>query len=196
MKRSGQALLMPIGLLAKRCLVRTYLIQSFGQRHDLILMMHLTVKNIHLNYYYIVEWIFSENQYGSPPAHSIDFDHLSRYICISITSKIGYFWVFHLQVIYGSPTFATYQSDLHNQGSRISSNQIFRVQYIPRHFIMKLCKNYVNLKHYMGQKYNIIVIKTAHRRSSLLMTLVSQEIFASIHRFKKKIFLKFLEFSM
>ena len=51
---------------------------------------------------------WTENQYGSPPAHSIDFDHLSRYICISITSKIGYFWVFHLQVIYGSPTFATY----------------------------------------------------------------------------------------
>ena len=51
-------MLMPIGLLAKRCLVRTYLIWSFGQRHDLILMMHLTVKNIHLNYYYIAKsWV-------------------------------------------------------------------------------------------------------------------------------------------
>ena len=45
---------------------------------------------------------------------------------------------------------------------------------------MELCKNYVNLKHRIGQKFKVIVIKTAHRRSNLLKTLVSQEIFASM----------------
>ena len=45
---------------------------------------------------------------------------------------------------------------------------------------MQLCKNYVNLKHCIGQKFNVIVIKTAHRRNNLLKILVLQEIFASI----------------
>ena len=36
---------------------------------------------------------------------------------------------------------------------------------------MQLCKNHVNLKHCIGQKFNVIVIKTAHRRSNLLKTL-------------------------
>ena len=45
---------------------------------------------------------------------------------------------------------------------------------------MQLCKNYVNLKYCIGQKFNVIVIKTALGRSNLLNTLVSQEIFASI----------------
>ena len=38
----------------------------------------------------------------------------------------------------------------------------------------------INLMHYIDQKFNVIVIKTAHRRSDLLKTFVSQEIFASI----------------
>ena len=44
---------------------------------------------------------------------------------------------------------------------------------------MQLHKNNENLKHYIGQKFNVIVIKTAHRRSNLLKTLISQESFAS-----------------
>ena len=52
---------------------------------------------------------------------------------------------------------------------------------------MQLCKNYVNLKHCIGFKSNVIVIKTAHRRSDLLKTLVSQEIFANIG-LRKKLF--------
>ena len=51
-------------------------------------------------------------------------------------------------------------------------------------FIIQLCRNYVNLK----QKFN--------RRINFLKTLVSQELFASICRFKKKIGLKFPEFSI
>ena len=39
---------------------------------------------------------------------------------------------------------------------------------------------YVNLKPYLGQKINVKVIKTAHRRSSFLKKLVSQEIIVSI----------------
>ena len=45
---------------------------------------------------------------------------------------------------------------------------------------MQLCKNYVNLKHCIDQKFNAIVIKTAHRRSNFLKTLVSHEIFVNI----------------
>ena len=44
---------------------------------------------------------------------------------------------------------------------------------------MQLCKNYVNLTPYIGQKFNVNVIKAANRRSNFLKTLVSQEIFAS-----------------
>ena len=47
-------------------------------------------------------------------------------------------------------------------------------------FIIQLCKNDVNLKHCIGQKFNVNVIKAAHRRSNFLKTLVSQEILASI----------------
>ena len=36
---------------------------------------------------------------------------------------------------------------------------------------MQLRKNYVNLKHCISQKFNVIVIKTAHRRSNLLKVL-------------------------
>ena len=45
---------------------------------------------------------------------------------------------------------------------------------------MQLCKNYVNLKHCIGQKFNVIAIKTAHRGSYLLKTLISQDLFASM----------------
>ena len=45
---------------------------------------------------------------------------------------------------------------------------------------MQLCKNYANLKHYIGQKFNVKVIKATHRRSNFSKTFVSQEIFASI----------------
>ena len=41
-------------------------------------------------------------------------------------------------------------------------------------------KKDVNLKHWIGQKFDVIVLKTAHRRSDFLKTLISQEIFASI----------------
>ena len=43
--------------------------------------------------------------------------------------------------------------------------------------IIQLGKNYVNLKCCSGQKLNVIVIKTAHRRCDFLETLISQEIF-------------------
>ena len=60
---------------------------------------------------------------------------------------------------------------------------------------MQLCKYFVNLKQCIGQKFNLIVIKTAHRRSNFLRyLLVSQEIFASTYRFKKKSVLNFPEF--
>ena len=45
---------------------------------------------------------------------------------------------------------------------------------------MRLCKNYVDLKHCLGQKTNVKLIKSAHRRSNFTNTLVSQEIFAGI----------------
>ena len=45
---------------------------------------------------------------------------------------------------------------------------------------MQLCKNDINLEHCKGQKFNVIVINTVHRRSNFLKTLVSLEIFASI----------------
>ena len=49
---------------------------------------------------------------------------------------------------------------LQYHGSRIPLNQIkFNI------FIMQLCKNYANLKHYIGQKFNVKVIKATHRRS-------------------------------
>ena len=38
----------------------------------------------------------------------------------------------------------------------------------------------MNLKCCSSQKFNVIVIKTAHRRSDFSKTLISQEIFASI----------------
>ena len=47
-------------------------------------------------------------------------------------------------------------------------------------FMMQSCIYYVNLKHCKGLKSNVIVIKTAHRRSDFLKTLISQEIFANI----------------
>ena len=59
--------------------------------------------------------------------------------------------------------------------------------------IIQLSKNYVNLKHCIDQKFNVIVIKTAKRRSNLLKTLVSQEIFTNIGLRKKSV-LKFPEF--
>ena len=78
------------------------------------------------------------------------------------------------------------QSDLHNQESRIPLNHIeFNIFY--NIFILQLCKNYVNLKYCIGLKSNVIVIKTAHRRSGMLKTLVSQEIFANIG-LKKNLF--------
>ena len=61
---------------------------------------------------------------------------------------------------------------------------------------MQLCKYFVNLKNCIGQKFNVIVIKATHRRSNFFETLVSQEIFASKARFKKKSVLKFPEFSI
>ena len=57
---------------------------------------------------------------------------------------------------------------------------------------MQLCKNHVNLKYFIGQKFNVIVIKTAHRKSNLLKTLVSQKIFASIG-LRKNLLLAFLQ---
>ena len=38
----------------------------------------------------------------------------------------------------------------------------------------------MNLKHCIGQKFNVKVIKATHRRSNFSKTFVSQEIFASI----------------
>ena len=49
------------------------------------------------------------------------------------------------------------------------------------------------LSKFEGQKFNVIVIKTAH--FNLLETLVSQEIFVSIGLRKKSV-LKFPEFSI
>ena len=40
-------------------------------------------------------------------------------------------------------------------------------------------KNYVNLKHYVGQTLNVNVIKIAYEGVIFLKILVSQEIFAS-----------------
>ena len=53
----------------------------------------------------------------------------------------------------------------------------------------------MNLKCCSGQKFNVIVIKTAHRRSDFLKTLFSQEIFVGIG-FRKKSVLKLPEFSI
>ena len=44
---------------------------------------------------------------------------------------------------------------------------------------MQLCKNYANLKHCIGQKFNANVIKATHRRRNFSETFVSQEIFVS-----------------
>ena len=49
------------------------------------------------------------------------------------------------------------------------------------------------MKNFIGQKFNINVIKTAHRRSNFLKKFVSQEIFISIG-VRKKSALKFTEF--
>ena len=57
---------------------------------------------------------------------------------------------------------------------------------------MQLCKNYVNLKHCKGQKFNVKFIKATHRRSNVSKTLVSQEIFANLGL--RKFVLKFPEF--
>ena len=56
------------------------------------------------------------------------------------------------------------------------------VQYLRywRLNLIQLCKNYLNLKHCIGQKFNVNDIKATHRTSNFLNTLVSQEIFASI----------------
>ena len=40
-------------------------------------------------------------------------------------------------------------------------------------FIMQLCKNYANLKHYIGPKFNANVIKATHRRSDFSDTVVT-----------------------
>ena len=53
----------------------------------------------------------------------------------------------------------------------------------------------MNLKHCIGQKFNVNVKRIAHRRSNFSKTLVSHKIFASIG-LRKKIVLKFLEFSI
>ena len=45
----------------------------------------------------------------------------------------------------------------------------------------------MNLKHCIGQKFNVNVIKAAHRRSNFLKTLVSQEILANIDLRKKSV---------
>ena len=45
---------------------------------------------------------------------------------------------------------------------------------------MQLCKNYANLKHCIGQKFNAKVIKATHIRSNFSETFVSQEIFVHI----------------
>ena len=53
--------------------------------------------------------------------------------------------------------------------------------------LIQLCKNYINLAHCVGQKFNVNVIKTAahrQRTTNFLKSLISQEIFASIG-FKK-----------
>ena len=52
-------------------------------------------------------------------------------------------------------------------------------------FIVQLCKNYVNLKHCVNQKFNVKVIKAAHLRSNFSKTFVSQEIFVNIGLRKK-----------
>ena len=52
----------------------------------------------------------------------------------------------------------------------------YRLQYALRHIYYTTMKIYVNLKHCLGQKTNIKVIKIAHRRSNFSKTLVSQEI--------------------
>ena len=48
----------------------------------------------------------------------------------------------------------------------------------------------------VGQKFNAIVIKTAHRRSNFSKTLVSQQTFTSTYMFMKKSVLKFPKFSI
>ena len=58
---------------------------------------------------------------------------------------------------------------------------------------MQLCKNYANLKHCIGQKFNAKVIKATHRRSNFSETFASQEIFVSIG-LRKKSALKFPKF--
>ena len=58
---------------------------------------------------------------------------------------------------------------------------------------MQLCKNYANLKHYIGQKFNVKVIKATHRRSNFSKTFVSQKNIGN-YRFKKKSTLKFQGF--
>ena len=44
---------------------------------------------------------------------------------------------------------------------------------------MQLCKNHANLKHCIGNKFNVKVIKATHRRSKFWKTFVSQKIFVS-----------------
>ena len=51
------------------------------------------------------------------------------------------------------------------------------------------------MKHCIGQKFNVNVIKVAHRRSNFLKTLVSQEILACIG-LRKKTVLKLPKFWM
>ena len=52
----------------------------------------------------------------------------------------------------------------------------------------------VNLKHYLGQKINVNVIKATHRRSNFSKKLVMYIINIFKHRFKKKSALKIPEF--
>ena len=60
--------------------------------------------------------------------------------------------------------------------SRIELNNIeFNIKYN-----IRLCKNYMDLEYCLGQKINVNVIKTTHRRSNFLMELVPQEIFVGI----------------
>ena len=60
---------------------------------------------------------------------------------------------------------------------------------------MQYSKNYVNLKHCIGQKFNVKVIKATHRRSNFSKTFVSQEIFASIG-LRKNMFQNFQNFAV
>ena len=58
---------------------------------------------------------------------------------------------------------------------------------------MQLCKNDINLKHNIGLKLNVNVIKVAHRRSNFFEDTCFVRNICK-YRFKKKFDLKFIEF--